>query len=191
MGLLRTTLFAATVVAFACLVGIWVKSYLSTDIVNFSHVFSNSRIAKQQDVFVISGRGSITIGWFRNRSRTLWPGWKSGFRHTSADPDDAVDFDAWPPGCVDRSFGFVRAYSLHDGFNNDDSINFPLWLPAVAMVLASAAGVVDLISIRHQKLGLCVACGYDLRASRDRCPECGLAIESAQKLEKNTDAIPT
>ncbi len=53
-------------------------------------------------------------------------------------------------------------------------LQIPLWIPALAF--ASMLMLCYLPQRRRRKrkkLGLCVKCGYDLRASKERCPECG------------------
>ena len=53
---------------------------------------------------------------------------------------------------------------------------------AIAFVVAGTLAHIRLRRIEYRETtGLCPACGYDLRASKDRCPECGLAIMSQKR----------
>ena len=57
------------------------------------------------------------------------------------------------------------------------SVVFPNWLAVGAFALSPALVIVKSIR-RRRKVGMCPECGYDMRATPDRCPECGAVGES-------------
>jgi hypothetical protein len=60
------------------------------------------------------------------------------------------------------------------------SVLFPCWMPA--MLLAAVPAWLSVRRLRRGRkiaAGLCAVCGYDLRATPDRCPECGHAPAEA------------
>ena len=78
--------------------------------------------------------------------------WKLGFRYEGV---------SLMPGQVGRGF---RLY-------------FPYWLLVLLLAAIVVWSLLRVLRSRRRLLkNLCYRCGYDLRASKDRCPECGSPI---------------
>ncbi len=125
--------------------------------------------------FVFSGTGLRFDG----------PPWK-GFR-TPLELGGAWAWErrlAGPSACVNPE-GSPLVAPTHTIYNNDlpqrneqtaipavvTAVAVPLWVPLAVACL----GVV--VPRGRRRAGTCRSCGYDLRATPDRCPECGTTVE--------------
>ncbi len=89
------------------------------------------------------------------------------------------------PSLVFRMIGFysdtIRTPLARPGVpvRSGIAIGFPDWVPVSATGFASALFLLRVLRRRiRSHRGLCVNCGYDLRATSERCPECGTRISN-------------
>jgi hypothetical protein len=110
------------------------------------------------------GKYERSGGWREYRSRDGW----------------VIVFDPPPAHSHVEGAEFeIVCPSFGAGANRVWALRIPVWF---VMLICSLPGVIWLsrrADLRgRQSQHLCPACGYDLRATTDRCPECGLPITS-------------
>jgi hypothetical protein len=99
-------------------------------------------------------------------------GFAASDRHRSATPP----MRGGPVVSQGFTFAGVHYNKARAGVTTDYFLAVPLWMPAAvfgAMLLPLWLKHPSRLRRRRRRSGLCPSCGYDVRATPDRCPECG------------------
>lgn len=137
-----------------------------------------------------NGGGYVARGWFATHGtidllleeRIISPGPASNpnhYYHSGIEPFPGVVLPRTTLGFLqERSFtSWSEPGTGRPLTSRVEWFGVPLWLPALLLAIAPVAQLSRQIRKQNRSAsGLCATCGYDLRASTDRCPECGTPI---------------
>jgi len=198
-----TTAFALSLLVCVAMVVVWARSYRSVDVVMVSSSRLHKAVSGGGGVFLESLRLVRDDGSWTNPSaavaRTMLDydtGRPGGLG--AAKPHEWVTAAyggrstivqrAWGPD-LNRAWPQVApvSHTLTETFNNVNGslvayrlVGGRVWIPYWVMFGLMAALPLALLLAhrrsRRSRLGLCPTCGYDLRATSDRCPECGQVV---------------
>jgi hypothetical protein len=151
---------------------IWVRSYFAGDMLRLG--VSQSGVAEV--VFwrlkIVSGRGGMQVWFDRGTTNRSNPTMLGNLRHFPMPvryPFDAYISPAPPTFAGFQVFNSSSRYERYFG------ITAPMWFwLAVLIPLPILAIRSNYLERRAGQIGHCRRCGYDLRATPDRCPECGM-----------------
>ena len=167
----RILLDAVTVLSlilFVATVAFWTRSYAVGD----HWIWHDTPGNQERFASLASGRGWVRYGWWDN-SRLSGINAPPGYRSVRA-PEEGI-YPIRRAGDRTVSLLGLRYDRYSDGSFQPGmivSVAYP-WAAALCAVLP-AMGIIRLRARRCRRAdGLCAACGYDLRATPARCPECG------------------
>ena len=149
--------------------------------------------------------GLVVLFRYRNVTREQWVydfferrrPWRESYHHARP-PSPAVHIGG---GSALRQWGVLGfrflTYRIEPGDYTEGAwaavlprwflVLITAWLPG-AWFVKSAKRMRDRRRQRQRLRGRCIACGYHVRASRKRCPECGSAIPSGAVVRDQLDA---
>jgi hypothetical protein len=147
---------AAAVSLLLCLgaVGLGVRSVYRKD--KLEYVSATGRL-----VLLISTSGRLDVMY-----NPSWPG-EEGFTHIRGLPSGV--------GATDYSRRFLGFGGRREP-NGRGFVNVPYWFIALVCAVLPMLTIRAAVRRRKARPGVCTTCGYDLRATPDRCPECGANV---------------
>jgi hypothetical protein len=184
-----TTLSLALCVA---VIVVWVRSHHVSDSIYRSRWWIDGTERNESAWWLFAGRGQVGIG--QRRQQVLQPhGRHDPFLELAAHPKFSWK-QTRPPGVAGTAFeahGFFQRLGFRYVDDPDPlsgvtpnnyyrECNAPLWSLLLLFALLPIARLAWVIQRRRSaNQGLCPTCGYDLRATPDRCPECGATPRKA------------
>lgn len=177
---------------------LWVRVFFGLDEVTLMHEQTMGTVVEQSEWrfegaeagATLAGGGGFYLRVFRtqmwptvNRQEGIWTpprnGWflefnEMEFKHGKRITDAIRKEGGW----AFAGFGFLHE-QLADALGPKGTVEImlPYWFMMFATGTYAAWAVrKTVLRRRARRNGLCSKCGYDLRASKDRCPECGTPI---------------
>jgi hypothetical protein len=182
---LLNLLTALSLLLFVAAVVFWVRSYSLHEMVWLRRVERLTGGGVRASQVTVASRAAVI---YFERGRWTEPSEPSegpGFRIIS-NPTPFGPWDAgFAPGMVRWHVG--RLAWVDDTRGSDLSVQIltvPFWLAALALAAAPAAWA-HRATRRRRRHGHCRSCGYDLRATPDRCPECGTATDRGDDIRSS------
>jgi hypothetical protein len=172
-------LMALSLVLSLAIAALWLISIRTPIGANRFHPFLAMRLSG--NVLTIS-RISAAEPWHRDPSGDSAQNWWFGRHSNWCEMVTYMITSTTPqPAMVTRqSFLGFRHLCMTDGHSRWETFEVPIWQIMVPPLLVSAlAGTLwrrQSIRARRIQAALCINCGYDLRATPERCPECGTVI---------------
>jgi hypothetical protein len=167
-------LSALSLLVCMAVVVMWVRGYFREDV----YAWYSDRAA-QKYWHVSSGHGGVGLLRSEGADRDMLQGFRSneiGWSHNGVLGvllhRDFRRIGQW------WFAGFGTYHKARSGSSAEVQFwSVPYWFLFVLTAVAPALAVVRRRRRRQRQVsGLCSSCGYDLRATPDRCPECGEAI---------------
>ncbi|MGE5611011.1 MAG: hypothetical protein ACM359_17305 [Bacillota bacterium] len=183
---LLNVLAALSLVLCPSFAGLWIRSCYVWDSLSYCIIKEQGPPIVTANYILASERGAIDCELWQTK------------QHPMA---TLAHFASWPLGQIKRytssprtllpfrwfRFAHARPNNLGPRMTLDIyQVRIPSWFPCLLTAIPPALWLRQTHRQRkREKLGLCPTCGYDLRASQTRCPECGSPIPAPRPLPEN------
>jgi hypothetical protein len=165
---------------------LWVRSYRNSDWLTYKHTSRQSYVVKSTRLQLWTGAGDMAMTITISRWSDDSDDWQTSLRTPDgwAFTVDKVEDPAWERSSFLQRRGFAIERHVDSDSYREITVITPFWLPCIGLFVLPAYQLYSFHRAlrRRLEIGLCQRCGYDLRATPDRCPECGTAASKSSKV---------